>query len=185
MAGQWPRTGHVRVRARTCTCTVSGLELATSRNRAFACRWHVHSTVDARDKNLACSALKLAGARTHIELTWPNGPMVAVGQVRHIRMYNHKPVRRPNHPGGDNHREKSLRCGNLTSSLERHLCWHSDPPLDGESHKGARDRCRLSFRLRIRPHGRRQVRKLLRAGAFAFEMVENPHEKLSGVAGAG
>ena len=45
----------------------------------------------------------LVGARTHIELTWPNGPMVAVGHARH----NNKSIHCLNHSGGDNHRERA------------------------------------------------------------------------------
>ena len=82
--------------------------LAASRHSAFACRWHMHSTADTWNKNSASSVL--AGARTHNELTWPNGPMVAVGHVRH----NHKSVHCLNHSGGDNHRERAVRCGDLT-----------------------------------------------------------------------
>ena len=40
----------------------------------------------------------LVGARTHIELTWPNGPMVDVGRVHH----NHESIYCLNHSGGDN-----------------------------------------------------------------------------------
>ena len=118
--------------------------LAASQHSALACRWHVHSTVDTRNKISASSVRMLLGARTHIELTWPNGPMVAVGHVRH----NHKSIHCLNHSGGDNHRERAARCVDLTSSLERHLCWNSDPPLDGEIHKCAR--CRVH----LRPHGK-------------------------------
>ena len=90
--------------------------LAASRHITFACRWHVHSTVDTWNKISASSVL--AGAKTHIELTWPNGPMVAVGHVRH----NNKSIHCLNHSGGDNHRERAARCGNHASLNERHLC---------------------------------------------------------------
>ena len=55
--------------------------LVASGHSEFACRWHVHSTADTWNKISASSVL--VGARTHIELTWPNGPMVAVGHVHH------------------------------------------------------------------------------------------------------
>ena len=52
-----------------------------------------------------------------------------------------------NHSGVDNHPERAARCGSHTSLIERHLCWHSDPSLDRERHKGARCHSHL------RPHG--------------------------------
>ena len=113
--------------------------LAASRHSAFACQWH--STADTWNKISASSVL--AGSRTHIESAWPDGPMVAVGHVRH----NHKSIHCLNHSGGDNHRERTVRCGDLTSSLERPFCWHSDLSLDGESLEGAR--CRFH----LRPNG--------------------------------
>ena len=90
--------------------------LVSSGHSAFACRWHVHSTADTWNKISASSVL--VGARTHIELTWPNGPMVAVGHAR----LNNKSIHCLNHAGGDNHREKAARCGNHASLNERHLC---------------------------------------------------------------
>ena len=67
--------------------------LVASGHSEFACRWHVHSTADTWNKISASSALKLklVGARTHIELAWPNGPMVAVGHVHR----NNKPIHCP------------------------------------------------------------------------------------------
>ena len=59
----------------------------------------------------------LVGARTHIELTCPNGPMVAVGHVHH----NTKSIHCLNHSGGDNHPERAARCGSHASLTERHL----------------------------------------------------------------
>ena len=59
----------------------------------FACRWHVHSTADTWNKSSASSVL--VGARTHIEMAWPTGPMVAVGHVRH----NNKSIHCLNHSG--------------------------------------------------------------------------------------
>ena len=46
----------------------------------------------------ACSVL--VSAKTHIELTWPNGPMVAVSHARH----NNRPIHCLNYSGGDNRR---------------------------------------------------------------------------------
>ena len=120
--------------------------LVASGHIAFACRWHVHSTAHTWNKTSASSVL--VGARTHIELTWPNGVvhMVAVGH--HVR-HNNKPVHGLNCSGGDDHLERAACFGDLTFSLERYLrlCWHSDPSLDGERRKGAR--CRFH----LHPHG--------------------------------
>ena len=109
----------------------------------------------------------LAGARTYTELTWPNGPMVAVGHMRH----NQKPNQCPNHSGGDNHREKAVRCGDLTSSLER-----------GPLLLGWRDPQRCVLSLSPSPSWRGRE-----AGRFAScavstlwpEMVENRHRHAS------
>ena len=90
--------------------------LVASGHSEFACRWHVHSTADTWNKISASSVL--VGARTHIELTWPNGPMVAVGHVHH----NNKSIHCLNHSGGDNHPERAARCGSHASLTERHLC---------------------------------------------------------------
>ena len=60
----------------------------------------------------------LVGARTHIELTWPNGPMVAVGHVHH----NNKSIHCLNHCGGDSHPEGAARFGSHAFLNERHLC---------------------------------------------------------------
>ena len=96
--------------------------LAASRHSAFACRWHaiVHATADTWNKISASSVL--LGARTLTELMGPNGPMVAVGHVRH----NHKSIQCLNYSGGasDNHRyrEREARCRDLTSLNEHHLC---------------------------------------------------------------
>ena len=72
----------------------------------------MHSTADTWGGNSTSSVL--VGVRTHIKLTWPNGPMVAVGHVRHNNKSNHC----LNHSGGDNHRERAARCGDLNSSLD-------------------------------------------------------------------
>ena len=93
-------------------------------------------------EQISASSVRV-GARTHIELTWPNGPMAAVGHVHH----NNKSVHCLNHSGGDNHPKRAARCGSHASLNERHLCWHSDPSLDRERHKGARCHSHL------RPHG--------------------------------
>ena len=85
----------------------------------------------------------LAQEHTVIELMWPNGPMLAMSHMDH----NHKSIKCLNHSDGDNHHERAVCCGDLTSSLKHHFCWHSDPSLDGESHKGAH--CHLH----ICPHG--------------------------------
>ena len=71
--------------------------------------------------------------------------MVAVGHVHYN--YNNKSIHCLNHSGGDNHPESAARCGSHASLNERHLCWHSDPPLDRERNKGARCHSHL------RPHG--------------------------------
>ena len=133
--------------------------------------------------NISASSV-LVGARTHIKLTCPNGPLVAVGHVHH----NNKSIHCLNHSGGDNHPERALaaRCGSHSSLNERHVCWHSDPPLDRERHKGARCHSHL------RPHGerRRPVHKIMArqrrrsvdvasCGVLALlprpELVENRH----------
>ena len=78
----------------------------------------------------------LVVARTHIKLAWPNGAMVAVGRAR--VQHNNKSIHCLHHSGGDNHLERAACCGDLTSLLERYLCWHSDPPLNGERRKESR-----------------------------------------------
>jgi hypothetical protein len=99
--------------------------------------------------------------------------MVAVGHVRH----NDKSIHCLNHSGGDNHRERAARCGDLKSSLERHLCWHSDPSLDGERHND--DRCRFH----LRPHGERDSSRCAVASCDVStlfpEMVENRHQQVT------
>ena len=55
--------------------------LVASGHSEFACRWHVHSTADTWNNISASSVLVAIGARTQIEWTWPNGPMVDVGHV--------------------------------------------------------------------------------------------------------
>ena len=81
--------------------------LVASGHSEFACRWHVNSTADTWYKHSASSVL--VGARTHIELTWPNGPMVAVGHVHHTN----KSIHCLNHSGGDSHPERVARCGSV------------------------------------------------------------------------
>ena len=117
--------------------------LVASGHSGFACGWHVHSTAGTWNKIPASSVL--VGARTHIELALPNGPMVAmaVGHARH----NNKSIHCLNHSGGDNHRVGAARCGNHVSLNERHLCWHSDPSLDRERHN------RACCHFHHRPHG--------------------------------
>ena len=145
--------------------------LVASGHSEFACRWHVHSTADTWNKISASSVL--VGARTHIELTWPNGPMVAVGHVHH----NNKSIHRLNHSGGDNHPERAARCGSHASLIERHLCWHSDPSLDRERHKGARCHSHL------RPHGEAEDGRFASCDVSALlprpEMVENRHRHVN------
>ena len=136
-------TGWPPFRAALCGLVASG-------HSEFSCRWHVHSTTDTWNKISASSQCGvLVGARTHIELTWPNGPTVApaVGHVHH----NNKSVHCLNHSGGDNRPGRAARCGSQASLNERHLCWHSDPSLDRERHKGARCHSHL------RPHGEAEI----------------------------
>ena len=99
--------------------------------------------------------------------------MVAVGHVHH----NNKSIHCLNHSGGDNHPERAARCGSHASLIERHLCWHSDPSLDRERHKGARCHSHL------RPHGEAEDGRFASCGVSALlprpEMVENRHRHVN------
>ena len=83
------------------------VSLACALHCGYICTWNTKSASSV-----------LVGARTHIELTWPNGPPVAVGHVHH----NNKSIRCLNHPGGDNRPKRAARCGSQASLTERHLC---------------------------------------------------------------
>ena len=99
--------------------------------------------------------------------------MVAVGHVHH----NNKSIHCLNHSGGDNHPEGAARCGSHAFLNERHLCWHSDPPLDRERHKGARCHSHL------RPHGEAEDGRFASCDVSTLlprpEMVENRHRHVN------
>ena len=74
-------------------------------------------------------------------------------------------------------KEQRARCGDITSSLERHLCGQSDPSLDREHHN---DAC---CRFHLRPHGEGEKAVVRFASCDVSillpEMVENRHQQVT------
>ena len=95
---------------------------------------------------------------------WPNGGWRRLwATLRH----NQKLAHCLNHSGGDNHHERAVRCGDLTSLLERHFCvpipiHHWIGRLGATKVPVVAFTCALMVRERRRP-----VRELLHVGTSA------------------